>query len=114
MSVITAAGLMGSTIPAIQIGVSQDLAYNASGGANKQSAAFGANTTLIEVSAHITGSGVRIAAGLNPDVTDGQTHELLPGSGAWFFVVSPGWKIAAISDDAATGFINITEAASWG
>lgn len=113
MSVITAAGLNGSAVPAIQIGTSQDLAYNAAGGANVQSAAFGDNTTLIEVSAHITGSGVRIATGTNPNVTVG-THELLPGSGAWFFVVAPGWKIAAISDDATTGFINITEAAAWG
>lgn len=110
---ITAAGFGGSSVPAIQIGTVQDLAYHATGGANAQSAAFGANTHVIDVSAHITGTGVRIATGVNPDVTTG-THKLLPGSGSFVFVVAPGWKIAAISDDATTGFINITEAASLG
>jgi hypothetical protein len=113
MTVITAAGFGGSSVPAIQIGTSQDLAYNAAGGANKQSAAFGAQTTLIEVAAHVTGSGVRIATGVNPDATSG-TNKLLPGSGTWFFVVAPGWKLSAVSDDATAGTINITEAASLG
>lgn len=113
MTVITAAGFGGSSVPAIQIGTSQDITYNAAGGANVQSDAFGAQTTLIEVAAHVTGSGVRIATGTDPDATSG-THKLLPGSGTWFFVVAPGWKLAAVSDDTATGVLNITEAASLG
>ncbi len=106
---ITAAGFGGTSIPAIMNGAIQDLAYNAAGGANAQSTAFGANTTLIEVAAHITGTGVRIKTGSNPDATSG-TAKLLPGSGTWFFVVNPGWKLAAISDDGVTGILNITEA----
>jgi hypothetical protein len=69
--------------------------------------------TLIEVAAHVTGSGVRIATGADPDATSG-TNKLLPGSGTWFFVVAPGWKLSAVSDDATAGTINITEAASLG
>lgn len=114
MSVITAAGFGGSSIPAILIGTVQDLAYNAAGGANAVSAAFGSNTELIEVAARVLGGGVRIAVGANPDVSTGGPYKLLPGSGSWFFIVHPGWKIAAISDDGNTGIINICEAMGLG
>ncbi len=110
---VTAAGFSGSAIPAVQIGTSQDLAYNAAGGANAQSNAFGIKTSVIEVAAHITGTGVRIAIGLNPDATSG-TNKLLPGSGSWYFVVAPGWKLAAVSDDVTSGTLNITEAVGLG
>lgn len=116
-SVITAAGFGGSSVPAIQFGVIRDLAYNAASGASVQSMAFGANTVLIEVSAHVTGSGIRILTGTNPDAKAppvGEAAHLLPGSGTWFIVVAPGWKLSAISDDATAGTLNITEAASLG
>lgn len=112
MTVITAVGFGGTPVPAILIGTSQNLSYNVAGGASAQSQAFGDNTTLIEVAAHVTGSGVRIATGTAPVAS--ATSKLLPGSGTWFFVVAPGWKLAAISDDATTGTINICEAASLG
>ncbi len=109
---ITAAGLGGSSIPAIMDGISQDVPYNAAGGANSQSLAFGPKTTLIEIAAHVTGTGIRIKCGQNPDATTG--GKLLPGSGTWFSVVNPGWKIAVVSDDSNTGYINVTEALEAG
>lgn len=114
MSVITPVGVNGVPIPAIQLGASQDRTYAASGGASAQSSAFGATTTLIQVSVHLgaTASGVRIAIAANPTAV--ATGTLLPASGTWFFAVQPTWKIAALSDDANTGTINITEAVDLG
>lgn len=111
--IITAVGAQGAPIPVIQLGTSQNVSYNAAGGASTQSAAFGANTTLVMVSVNVaTGIGVRIATGTNP--TASSTTTLLPASGSWYFCVEPAWKLAVLSNDTNTGTINITEAAAWG
>ena len=111
---VTAASFGGASVPAIQLSTSQDVAYNASSGTATQSAAFSDHCWLISVAVHVaTGSGVRIAMGANPDAK-AQTSKLLPGSGDWFFVVAPNWKLSVISDDANTGTVNVTEAAMMG
>jgi hypothetical protein len=105
-------GADGHAIQAIRQGASQNVAYNAAGGASVQSTVLAAKTVCVMISVHIgsTGTGVRIAMGVNPVATSNST--LLPGSGTWFWDIAPGWLIAAISDDGNAGSINITEAVS--
>lgn len=116
MSNITAAGFAGTSIPAIQLGTSQDLPYNPEGGQITLSQPFGASTTLIQVAAHIRGIGVRIAIGDPTTLVSvaSQSSTLLPGSGIYAFCVHPGWVLSAVSDDGHQGYINITEAATLG
>lgn len=113
-NVSTPVGANGIPLPVIQLGTSTNVAYNAAGGASTQSTALSANCSMVQISFHLgsTNTGVRIAVGLNPTATS--TSTLLPASGTWFVAVSPGWKIAVLSDDTGTGSINVTEAATWG
>jgi len=112
-NIITPVGSNGYPLPAYQLGASQNVAYNAAGGASTQSTVVGASTTLILVAATLgTGNGVRIAVGANP--TASSTTTLLPASGVYAISVQPGWVIAVLSNDTNTGSINITEAANWG
>lgn len=108
----------GFPLPVIQFGAVQDLSYNAAGGASAKSAAFQPKTDLVLISAHITGSGVRIAVGGNPTAGakgDGAST-LLPASG-WYYIHVPAgqnWALAAVSDDTNTGYLSLTEAATVG
>jgi hypothetical protein len=114
-NVVTPVGANGAPLPVIMLGgTSQNVTYLASGSASAQSTAFSAGCTMVQISVHLgaTATGVRIAGGTNPTAT--ATSTLLPASGTWFCGVSPGWKIAALSDDANGGSINITEAPTWG
>lgn len=114
-NVVTPVGANGAPLPVIMLGgASQNVAYNAAGGASTPSTAFSANCTMVQISFHLgsTNTGVRIAGGVNPTAT--ATSTLLPASGTWFCGVSPGWRIAVLSDDVGTGTINITEAPTWG
>jgi hypothetical protein len=92
-------------------GASQNLAYNIAGGASAASAAFGSQTYWIRVCA--TGvisatSGVRIIIG-DGTPTATATVTLLPLGWVEIIAVSPGQKIAALSNDAVAGSLSITE-----
>ena len=90
---------------------SQNVAYAASGGSSAASNAFGAQTRWIRVVAagvvNATNNGVRIIVGETP-VAD-STSMLLPLNWEQIIMVTPGQKVAALSDKAATGSLNVTE-----
>jgi hypothetical protein len=96
---------------AYRIITSQNLSYAASGGASAASTAFGSQTYYIRVSAagpaDSTNSGVRYAVGSAPVAS--ATSELLPLGWVEVLKVTPGQKIAAISNAANTGTLSIAE-----
>ena len=98
-----------------RLGASQNVAYNAAGGASTASTAFGSQTTQIRVLATsgvagAIGDGVRviIEAGTPSAVA---TSTVIPLNIPEYFSVSPGQKIAALSNNASTGSLNVTEVA---
>lgn len=90
---------------------SQNVSYNAAGGASAQSAAFGSQTYWIRVVSvgvvSATIDGVRIAIGTNP--TASATSTLLPVNWVEYIKVTPGEKIAVLGNNTGTGTVNITE-----
>jgi hypothetical protein len=90
---------------------SQNVAYNAAGGASVQSAAFGSQTYAIRVVVvgvvDSTNNGARIAVGDNP--TASATSTMLPNNFVEYIKCSPGQKVAALSNTAVTGSLNVTE-----
>lgn len=112
-NIVTPTGNNGVPIPAIQLGTSQNLSYNAAGGASAPSSAFGASTTLIALSVTLAAgqTGIRVQIAAAPVAS--ATTTLIPVTGMYFFAAAPGGKIAVLSDDANTGSVNITEAVSW-
>lgn len=95
-------------------GVSQNVAFAASGGASAASTAFGSQTYQIRVSVSGTGfvagtGGVRIRIG-DGTPTATATDTFLPNASPYeYFSVSPGQKIAVIGNDAGTGNLSVTE-----
>lgn len=94
-------------------GASANLPYAAAGGASAPSAAFGAQTYWIRVCAvanypAVTGDGVRIVVG-DGTPTAGAASTLLPLDWVEVIAVTPGQRIAAISNNATTGSLSITE-----
>jgi hypothetical protein len=89
----------------------QNIAYNVAGGASVQSNAFGSQTYAIRVSTaglvDSTNTGARIAVGDNP--TASATTAALPLNWVEYIKVTPGQKIAALGNSAATGSLNVTE-----
>lgn len=112
-NVVTPVGNNGVPIQAVQLGTSQNVSYNAAGGASTSSSAFGAATTLVVVSVNVASgdTGIRVSIAASP--TASSTTTLLPASGMYYFATMPGWKIAILSDNATTGSANVTEAVSW-
>jgi hypothetical protein len=99
---------------AYRLGATQNVAFAAAGGANAQSAAFGSQTYWVLVSVvgiYAAGSGVRIAIG---DSTGGgpvasATSTVIPVNFPFIFAVTPGQKIAVLSNDTTTGNLSVTE-----
>lgn len=90
---------------------SQNVAYSGSAGASVQSSAFGAQTYWIRAVAvgavTATNTGVHIAVGDNPTATS--SSPLLPLNWIEYIECVPGQKVAALSDTATTGTLNVTE-----
>jgi hypothetical protein len=88
---------------------SQNVAVATSGGASAQSTAFGAQTLWVRLafSSSTTGSGVRYNFGASPTATS--TSTLLPANWVEVVKVNPGQKLAALSNDASSQSLNITE-----
>ena len=92
-------------------GTTQNLAYAVAGGASAPSNAFGSQTRYIRVVAvgvvGATNDGVRIAIEAAPVAS--ATTILLALNIPEFIKVSPGQKIAALSNNATVGSLNVTE-----
>lgn len=89
-------------------GTTQNIAFNAAGGASVQSTAFGSQTYWIMVGfpgAFTATSGMRIAIGDNP--TASATSGFLPPNFPFVFAVTPGQKIAVLSNDAVANGANV-------
>ena len=91
----------------------QSITYAAAGGASAPSAAFGSQTRQIRVcalsgAAAAAGDGVRINIGDGTPVAAAGSM-LLPLNTVDYFTVGPGQKIAAISNNASTGTLNVVE-----
>lgn len=89
-------------------GATQNLAFNAAGGASVSSSAFGAQTYWIIVSfpgAFTATSGMRVAIGDSPTAT--ATSQFLPPNFPWAFAVTPGQKVAVLSNDTIASGANV-------
>lgn len=94
---------------ASRLGASQNLAFNAAGGASVASTAFGVQTYQVRVSfTGAAGNGARITVGDGTPVA-GAASTLLPANWVEYITVTPGQKLAAISDTATAGTLSITE-----
>ncbi len=93
-------------------GASQNLAYNAAAGASAASAAFGSETYWIRVcTVGVVGAandGVRIVVG-DGTPTASATSTLLPLNWVEIIAVTPGQKIAALSNNTTAGSLSVTE-----
>jgi hypothetical protein len=92
-------------------GAAQNVAFAAAGGASAASTAFGSETYAIRVCAQgaITAtSGIRIVVG-DGTPTASASSELLPVNWLEYIIVSPGQKIAVLSNDTVTGSLSVTE-----
>jgi len=92
-------------------GASQNVAYATAGGVSAASNAFGAQTYAIRVSAP---GALSATVGVRINVNDGTptataTSTLLPVNWVEYIAVTPGQKIAAISNDAVAGSLSVTE-----
>lgn len=95
-------------LQAIQWGAARDLVFNSSGGASVLVGPL--NTTLVRISYIGTGS-VRVAIGVDTSVAAAATSTLMGGSPFVEHVVVPfGGYVAALSNDASGGTLNITQA----
>lgn len=106
MSLHTGVDNMGRPLPVFALGASQNVSYNAAGGAAVASTAFGNTTYAIMISV-TDGAVVRIAIGNDPTATSTSTR--IPGPALLIFAAPPGGKISALSNDATPGSINVTE-----
>ena|SRR5215211_155963 len=91
-------------------GASQNVAFAAAGGASAASVAFGTQTYQIRVVfvSGTAGAAVRIVVGDGTPVATA-TSTLLPAGWIEMLTVSPGQKIAVLSNDVGTGSLNVTE-----
>lgn len=95
----------GAAIPVIYPGISQTVAFSTT---SAQSAAVGAQTTIIRVLA--LGADCRIAIGANPTADSESTPvmERVPE----FFAIRPNEKLAVVRAGSTDGTLNITEGAN--
>jgi hypothetical protein len=88
-----------------------NVAYATAGGTSATSGAFGSQTRYIRITtvgvATATADGVRFQVGSNPVANS--TTPLLPINWVEYVVVSPGERIAALSNNATTGSLNVVE-----
>ncbi len=97
-------GLTIGQVQAVFFGTSQNLAYNASGGASAQAGPFATSVLRLAIG---KSSNVRIAVG-DSTITATATSAMLVGPGTEYIGITSGQYLAAISDDATTGSLNIT------
>ena len=100
----------GMPIPVFALGASQNVAYNAAGGASTESTAFGASTIAVLVST--TTSDVRISIGKRGSNSASSTTTLIPKPAIIVFQVPSGGSVAVLGNDTNTGSISVTELVS--
>lgn len=105
MAVSTPVSQGGHALNILRPGAAQNVGCNAAGGSSTQSNAFGKTTEAIMIAG--VANDARIAIGPNPTATS--SSMLLPKPFLVVFGCNPGDKIAAISNDANTGSITVTE-----
>ncbi len=91
-------------------GANNNVTFNASNGASVSSSAFGSQTRYIRIclqGAVSATSGVRYAIDKSP--TASSTSALLPVNWVEVVRVSPGEKIAVLSNDTTTGTLSVVE-----
>jgi hypothetical protein len=91
-------------------GSGQNVAFAIAGGASAQSTAFGTQTRRIRVcvvGVYAADAGARIEIGDNPVAS--ATTTLLPVNEPEYFTVSPGQKVAVLSNNATAGTLNVVE-----
>jgi|RhiMetdeSRZDD1v2_1073273.scaffolds.fasta_scaffold797566_2 hypothetical protein len=98
-----------------RLGASQNVAYNAAGGASAASTVFGAQTYQVRVVA-ISGVAAAIGDAVRIVVGDGTptataTSTVLSVNQAEYLTCTPGQKVAVLSNNASTGTLNVTEIA---
>jgi hypothetical protein len=97
-------------------GLSQNVTFNAAGGASAASTAFGVQTYQIRLVCSGTGFGAAPAftAGVRFIIGDGTptataTSSFLPTQVVDYLAVTPGQKVAVLGNDAGTGTLSVTE-----
>lgn len=100
-----------NTAPAPRWGASQDVAYNAAGGALVQAKAFAATTQMIEVATKpsSTATGIRVSLTGGPPGSVGTSNKLIPPGAVVYARVYGGEVLSVISDDGNAGVCNVTE-----
>ena len=89
---------------------SRNLAYNSTGGAAASTTSVGSQTYAVQLSypgSTSSTGGLHVLIGDAP-VAD-STSPFLPANWVQVWKITPGQKISAISNDAGTGTLNITE-----
>lgn len=96
-------------VPAPRLGVSQNINYNAAGGAAVLGSVFGSSTSMVQVGVKpsATATGVRIDIGLSPNAS--ATSALVPCGALVYYRVYPGETVSVISDDANVSAVNVVE-----
>lgn len=95
-----------NTVQVVVHSTSQDVSFNASGGAVVTAGPF--DTSVIRI-AIADQQAIRIAFGPS-GTTVSATGPLFVGPGVEHVAINPGWYLAAISDDGVSGTFNVTEA----
>ena len=98
--------VQATTAQVIHLGASQDLAYNAAGGASVRAGPFAAQ--VLRLALWVAGT-VRISIG-DGTVAATSSSTVIVGIGVEFIGIKSGQYLAAISNDATTGSLNITQA----
>lgn len=96
----------GSTVQVIVHNASQNVSFNASGGAVVTAGPFASSVVRIAIPNQ---QNVRIAFGPN-GTTVTSADPLFVGPGVEHVAIQPGWYLAAISYDGASGVFNVTAA----
>lgn len=93
-----------SVAPAIYLGASVNLAYEAAAGASQRAGPFA--TAILRLA--LASGNVRIATG-DGTVVATATATLLVGPGTEYIAIERGEYLAALSNDTTAGSLNITE-----
>jgi outer membrane protein W len=98
--------------PASRQGATQNVAFNAAGGASTQSTTLGSQTYQVRIAVSGTGfvagtGGVRLSIGDNPTAT--ATSMFQPNIAVEYYTTTPGQNVAVLGNDAGTGTISVAE-----
>lgn len=99
-------GFSSDAVQVILWGTSANLSFNAAGGASVRNGPWDTSCLRLAIGA---AQNVRVNVG-DGTVVATSASALFVGPGVEHIAIQPGQYVAAISDDAGTGSLNITEA----